>query len=209
MSLGNRLTDLRKSKHLSQEEVAFKLNVTRQTVSKWETDQSEPDFNKIIPLCELYEISPDELLTGTKEEKEPKEIDTNNDNVNNKKRTIGLIIGIFGYFIAVAWIIISISVLMINPVISAALFILLIGISTCIIIYSNIMYKNKNIEEPKEETIDKKVDGIIGLIFLVIYLYVSFITMAWHITWIIWIICGLVSKIVRLIISLRGEKNEN
>ena len=60
MSLGQRLIELRKEKKLSQEEVAGKLNVTRQTVSKWETDQSTPDFDKILPLCELYEISTEE-----------------------------------------------------------------------------------------------------------------------------------------------------
>ena len=46
MSLGERLLELRKSKHLSQEELAYKLDVTRQTISKWETDQSTPDFDK-------------------------------------------------------------------------------------------------------------------------------------------------------------------
>ena len=64
MSIGQKLLDLRKSKQLSQEEVANRLNVTRQTVSKWETDQSMPDFDKIIPICELYEISADELLSS-------------------------------------------------------------------------------------------------------------------------------------------------
>lgn len=76
MSLGQRLIELRKEKKLSQEEVAGKLNVTRQTVSKWETDQSTPDFDKILPLCELYEISTEELITGKKvviqEEKQEK-----------------------------------------------------------------------------------------------------------------------------------------
>ena len=66
MSLGHRLIELRKEKKLSQEEVAGKLNVTRQTVSKWETDQSTPDFDKILPLCELYGISTEELITGKK-----------------------------------------------------------------------------------------------------------------------------------------------
>lgn len=66
MSLGQRLIELRKEKKLSQEEVAGKLNVTRQTVSKWETDQSTPDFDKILPLCELYGISTEELITGKK-----------------------------------------------------------------------------------------------------------------------------------------------
>ena len=76
MSLGQRLIELRKEKKLSQEEVAGKLNVTRQTVSKWETDQSTPDFDKILPLCELYGISTEELITGKKvviqEEKQEK-----------------------------------------------------------------------------------------------------------------------------------------
>ena len=50
-NLGEKLLELRKAKNLSQEEVAEKLNVTRQTVSKWETNQSTPDFDKIVPLC--------------------------------------------------------------------------------------------------------------------------------------------------------------
>lgn len=54
MNLGQRLIELRKAKHLSQEEVAEKLNVTRQTISKWETNQSSPEFDKILPLCELF-----------------------------------------------------------------------------------------------------------------------------------------------------------
>lgn len=66
MNLGQRLIELRKAKHLSQEEVAEKLNVTRQTISKWETNQSSPEFDKILPLCELFEISTDQLITGKK-----------------------------------------------------------------------------------------------------------------------------------------------
>ena len=61
-----------KTENLSQEEVADKLNVTRQTVSKWETNQSTPDFDKIVPLCELFEISTDELLKGEKKEENNK-----------------------------------------------------------------------------------------------------------------------------------------
>ena len=45
MDLGNKLLTLRKQKGLSQEEVADNLGVSRQTVSKWETDQSTPDFD--------------------------------------------------------------------------------------------------------------------------------------------------------------------
>ena len=68
MNLGERLFELRKAKNLTQDDMAEKLNVTRQTVSKWETNQSTPDFDKIIPLCELFEIGVEELLTGKKTE---------------------------------------------------------------------------------------------------------------------------------------------
>ena len=68
MNIGEKLFELRKQKNLSQEEVAEKLNGTRQTVSKWETNQSTPDFDKIIPLCELFGIGAEELLNAKKPE---------------------------------------------------------------------------------------------------------------------------------------------
>ena len=58
MSLGQRLYDLRKTTGLSQEKAAEQLGVTRQTVSKWETDQTTPDFDKIIPICIFIMLLP-------------------------------------------------------------------------------------------------------------------------------------------------------
>jgi len=80
--ISKRLTKYRKAAKLSQEEVADKLGVSRQTVSKWETGQSTPDFDKIAPLCELYNISTDELLRGVvepKKEEPEKERDDDGD----------------------------------------------------------------------------------------------------------------------------------
>lgn len=210
MSLGQRLIELRKEKHLSQEEVAEKLNVTRQTVSKWETDQSSPDFDKIVPLCELFEISTDELVTGRKEKTEEAKEEIKYSNEIQKKRTLGLVIGILLYFFAIGWIMVTIPVLNMNPIISSALFILICGIATCIIIYSRIMYKKtKEEKEKKEENKTfKQIEGIISLITLIVYLGISFITMAWHITWFIWLIYALVIEIVKLLLSLRGDSNE-
>lgn len=62
MNLADRILAYRKAKGLSQEELAEVLNVSRQTISKWETGQSQPDLDKLLPLCELFEISSDELL---------------------------------------------------------------------------------------------------------------------------------------------------
>ncbi len=52
MTFGERLLEYRNRVNLSQEKLAEKVGVTRQTVSKWETNQSVPDFDKILPLCE-------------------------------------------------------------------------------------------------------------------------------------------------------------
>jgi transcriptional regulator with XRE-family HTH domain len=205
--LGEKLLDLRKSKGLSQEEVADKLGVTRQTVSKWETDQSTPDFDKIAPLCELYEISADELLTGVITEKK-EEVTINN--TDSRKRTFGICIGIFLYFVAVAWIMTSIPVLMINPVLASAIFILIIGVATITIVYHCVIYKKdkklcKNCCD-EESTVEKQVIHITSILFTIIYLYISFATGKWAITWIIWIVYALVESIIKLLFSLRGEK---
>ena len=209
MSLGQRLVELRKSKQLSQEEVAEKLNVTRQTISKWETDQSSPEFDKIIPLCELFEISTEELITGRKEKEEKQKEIILDTKENKEKRTIWLISGIFLYFLGVVWIMISIPVLRMNPVVGSAIFILICGIATCVLIYSRIMFK-KNVVETlkKEDKFYKQIEDIVAIITVIIYLVISFATMAWHITWFIWLIYALVMKIVKLILSLRGDNNE-
>ena len=62
MSLGNRLFHARKKRGLSQEEVAEKLGVSRQTVSKWETDETLPDIRQAKKMALLYHLSLDELI---------------------------------------------------------------------------------------------------------------------------------------------------
>jgi transcriptional regulator with XRE-family HTH domain len=65
MSLGDKLLDLRKKAGLSQEDVADKLDVSRQTVSKWETDQTVPELIKVKLLSQLYNVSYDYLISGS------------------------------------------------------------------------------------------------------------------------------------------------
>ena len=62
MSLGNHLYNARKNKGLSQEAVAEKLGVSRQTISKWETDETLPDIRQSKRLAMLYGLSLDELI---------------------------------------------------------------------------------------------------------------------------------------------------
>lgn len=64
MTLGQRIYNLRMAKGLSQEAVAEQLDVSRQSVSKWETDTSVPDLDKLVKLCDLFGVSMDELVRG-------------------------------------------------------------------------------------------------------------------------------------------------
>lgn len=66
----NRLYELRKKQGLSQEELAEKLGVSRQAVSKWERSEASPDTDNLIALAKLYNLSLDELIYGEKEHKE-------------------------------------------------------------------------------------------------------------------------------------------
>jgi len=64
MNLSDRIQNLRKTKGLSQEELADRVGVSRQAVSKWESEQSMPDLDKIIILSELFDVTTDFLLKG-------------------------------------------------------------------------------------------------------------------------------------------------
>lgn len=64
MKFNERLMALRKKRGLSQEELGFELGVSRQTVSKWESGQSYPDFQRLVLLADYFDISLDELVRG-------------------------------------------------------------------------------------------------------------------------------------------------
>ena len=62
MILADKIIELRKRSGMSQEELAEKLGVSRQSVSKWEGAQSTPDINRILQLSEIFSVSTDTLL---------------------------------------------------------------------------------------------------------------------------------------------------
>lgn len=66
MEFHEKLMELRKQKGWSQEELGNRLNVTRQTVSKWELAQTTPEMEKLVELSQLFDISLDELLNNPK-----------------------------------------------------------------------------------------------------------------------------------------------
>lgn len=70
-TLGKRIAHLRRERELKQDELASKLDVSPQAVSKWENDQSCPDITALPKLAEILGVTVDELLTGKKEEALP------------------------------------------------------------------------------------------------------------------------------------------
>ena len=207
MDLANKLLELRKKKGLSQEEVADTLGVSRQTVSKWETGQSTPDFDKIQPLCELYEISTNELMNvnydAPKFEKE-------NQNIK-RKRAVLLVIAIFLYITCVIPVIFTDAGL--DEIVGITIMFVMVAFATCLIVYRSAMYgdhsnKPKMIpkNETKSNTVFKGVSSVLGILTVIIYLLISFLTGAWYITWIIFLIFGLVKAIIKLFFILNGEE---
>ena len=130
MNVGEKILQLRKKMGLSQEELAEKLNVTRQTISKWETNQSSPDFEKIVPLCDLFEITTDELLRGKSEN-----IKNLDDSKIRRKTACKVSISVFIYFLAIIWIISMSTMPWISEEITVSVFLLLCAIDTVNLIY--------------------------------------------------------------------------
>ena len=85
MNLGNSLFHARKKSGLSQEEVAEKIGVSRQTISKWETNETVPDIYQSKKMAKLYRISLDELIEFDIDLQEIEEmIDKSDEKLNEK-----------------------------------------------------------------------------------------------------------------------------
>ena len=73
MTIADRIQSLRKAKGISQEELADKIGVSRQAISKWESEQSSPDLEKIILLSDYFDVTTDYLLKGIEVKSDPPE----------------------------------------------------------------------------------------------------------------------------------------
>lgn len=92
MEIGNKIQELRKKKGISQEELAEKIGVARQTISKWELGETSPDLKQAKALSKIFKISLDEL--------------TNNDikevlieKTSNTEKLAGLILKLIKFFV--------------------------------------------------------------------------------------------------------------
>lgn len=84
-TLGERLFQLRNSKHMTQEELAERLMIGRQTISKWELNKSVPSTENLIQLAEIYEVSLDYLIKGQILEKDDEKSEIENSPLSYQK----------------------------------------------------------------------------------------------------------------------------
>lgn len=138
-----------------------------------------------------------------------------------KRRKIkGLVISVsvFMYIISFVWIAIF-DELGYPDYVTISGFFTIAGLATCILIYYNVSTPKIKIDEVviKQQTekvqSDRKavrdaISGIVWTLILIIYFIVSFLTNAWHITWVLFMIGILIESVTSLIFSLRGDKNE-
>lgn len=100
MTLGEKIQQLRKASGLSQEQLAEIVGVSRQAISKWETDQSSPEIEKVLLLSKTFSISTDELLGNgiavNAEVTAPQLNDVIQSNIRKRQFTVGWITAVIG-----------------------------------------------------------------------------------------------------------------
>lgn len=92
MKLGERIYQYRTAQNMSQGDLAEALDVSRQSVSKWETDSAVPELDKLVKLCGLFGVSLDELVRGV--EPEQQAADPLPALMQDRKRYVRLTVGI-------------------------------------------------------------------------------------------------------------------
>ena len=133
-------------------------------------------------------------------------MEENKSKKDNYAKNIGISVSL--YIMSVVWIIFSSAVLQ-SPILGVCLFFIMIAVATGIIVYNAISHEKEKKKISKQEKTRKQINEIVGIIIVIIYFVVSFTTMAWHITWVIFIINGLIEEIIKLIFMLKeGEDNE-
>ncbi len=103
VTLGERIYQERTARRLSQTDLAEALEVSRQSVSKWETNASVPDLDKLVKMCELFEVSMDSLVRGIEPQETtddpPMAAAPQKEYSPNIRIVLGLMLVFFGLFV--------------------------------------------------------------------------------------------------------------
>ncbi len=107
MEIGNKINQLRKLSGMTQEQLAEKLNVSRQTISKWESDSTSPDLESIVKISRIFHVSLDDLLkegeagVANKNDEQLTLEDLMKINLHNRKMTLLLISGLIFIMVSI------------------------------------------------------------------------------------------------------------
>lgn len=200
MSVNEKIYNLRKKKNMSQEDLAGILNVSRQTISKWETGESNPDFDKIVPLCDFFHITTDELLKGSNELTEKLE----STNKKNTALTFSLCILIFW---VMAILLIVLDEYKVNDSIMASIAIICIA-AISIILVNYFCTRTRDIEISRKEKKTRLINKVFNSLIIIIYLIFSYVTNSWDYSWIILLIGMVIKRIIELMLLLKEANNE-
>lgn len=224
MTIGAKIQALRKQRGMSQEQLAEALGVSRQAVSKWEAEQSVPDIDKIIAVCDYFSVTTDYILRDadlpnsepqTELQAEPSVAENYTYNAtepdvkdktdeNRKKSALLLAIPIMMYILCV------VPPIIFENVLGVVLMFVMIAVATGLIVYRAIINsKNKNGEDKEKEYKEPKNPALkaakncVWAVALVVYFLISFASSAWHITWLIFPIAGAISDVVAACFDLK------
>ena len=142
MSFSENLQTLRKSKNISQEQLAERLDVSRQAVSKWESGGGYPEMEKLIQLCELFSCSMDELMMGKISVDMPNDRKAYDDHYNRFSKGIALGVGLILFGLSLTVFLSSFERVSFLGDISAAALLLFVAAAVALFIINGIEHEN-------------------------------------------------------------------
>ena len=211
------LTTLRRAKNLSQEQLAEKLDVSRQSVGKWESGEAYPEMKMLLQICDFFGVSLEDLVHG--------EVGAPDHNLRRQyekvfaHRARFIATGVASSILGVAFLLGLLAILGSEnetvAIAGAAIMMLFIAIGASVATY-NALQKGKfdlaryNLEHSKEYLAkNRKIGMISGIIMMsatAVFLLLGFFCEAWNIAWIIFPICGIACGII-FVAMHHGEEN--
>lgn len=165
MSLGENLQFLRKKENITQEQLAEQLNVSRQSVSKWESDSAYPEMDKLLQLCNLFHCSMDDLVQKEISQVYIEDKADYDNHFNEFSKYVSLAVGVILFGLSVMNLIYGINYFFPNEIIKEDLcsmfFLIFVVIGVAILVLMGIRHEDFKKKNPfiinfyKEEEIDK------------------------------------------------------
>lgn len=198
IEIANRLVQLRKKYGYSQEELAEKLGISRQAVSKWERAESSPDTDNLICLAKLYNVSLDELLNT----EDDLETILNEKKEEKKKDNIYVNIGAGGVRVKdgdeevhVSWD--GIHIKEGSDV---------VHFGSKIHEFENVKFTKSYEEFKKKKVIVDRINGCIALMCVIAYIVMGSVWNLWHPGWIVFLLIPIFPSILEAILYKDAHK---